>query len=398
MESEPGQEKPNQRFELIGDELFWKAKGGTLARVLQQGQTEPILFLFHNDPTAGHFGATKTHAKIQKMYYWPKMYEEIKKYVESCHKCQIQGIHRKNNPIFAIEPTGPWKRVGIDFIGPMPITEKGNRYIITAIDYFTRFPEARAVPRATAQEAAKFIYEEIICRHGIVDIIHSDQGTHFNNDLIKTLMKRFDMKHHQITAYHPQSNGLVERLNGTLKKTLVKIMENVNTWDEMLHPALFAYRTAPIESIGTSPAFLEYGREVQLPTAIGKSETMWERIKKLVIDVPIFRKEAQDKLKEHQKRQAQPKRTQDFECGQQVLLRKYTHGWHEPKWEGPYTIIKKYSHGTYQLEDEDGRSTKPINGDHLKLYKGRLFMKPIIVIENLPNYDNSKNGSSSKRY
>src|SRR5215208_1624765 len=169
----------------------------------------------------------------------------------------------------------------------MPITEKGNRYVITAIDYFTRFPEARAVPRATAQEAAKFIYEEIICRHGIVDIIHSDQGTHFNNELIKALMKRCDMKHHQVTAYHPQSNGLVERLNGTLKKTLVKIMENVDSWDEMIPPALFAYRTTPIESIGTSPAFLEYGREVRIPLEITKGETIWERIKKLVIDVPI---------------------------------------------------------------------------------------------------------------
>lgn len=381
MIDEPALNKANRKFELIGEELFRKAKGGTMAKVLRKGQTEPILFLFHNDPTAGHFGANKTYAKLQRLYYWPKMYDEIKKYVESCHECQIQGVHRKNNPIYAIEPNAPWKRVGIDFIGPMPITEKGNRYVITAIDYFTRFPEARAVPRATAQEAAKFIYEEIICRHGIVDIIHSDQGTHFNNELIKALMKRFDMKHHQVTAYHPQSNGLVERLNGTLKKTLVKIMENVDTWDEMIPPALFAYRTTPIESIGTSPAFLEYGREVRIPLEITKDETIWERIKKLVIDVPIFRKEAQDKLREHQKRQAQPKHTKEFECGQKVLLRKYTHGWHEPKWEGPYEITKKYSHGTYQLEDEDGRLTKPINGDHLKLYKDRLFMKPIIVIE-----------------
>ena len=193
---EPARKKSNQKFELIGEDLYRKAKGGSMAKVLRKGQTEPILFLFHNDPTAGHFGANKTYAKMQRLYYWPNMFAEVKKYVESCHECQVQGVHRKNNPIYPIEPNAPWKRVGIDFIGPMPITEKGNRYVIIAIDYFTRFPEARAVPRAIAQEAAKFIYEEIICRHGIVDIIHSDQGTYFNNKLIKALMKRFDMKHH----------------------------------------------------------------------------------------------------------------------------------------------------------------------------------------------------------
>ena len=112
------------------------------------------------------------------------MYEDIKQYVESYHKCQTQGLTRKNNPTYPIEPSGPWQQVGIDFIGPMPITTSGKHYIIMAIDYFTQWPKARAVLRATAYEAAKFIYEEIICQHGIVDIIHSDQGTHFNNELI----------------------------------------------------------------------------------------------------------------------------------------------------------------------------------------------------------------------
>ena len=112
-------------------------------------------------------------------------------------------------------------------MGPLSLTSQGNRYIITTVDYFTRWPEARAVPQASAQQAAKFIYEKIICRHDIVDVIHSDQGMHFVNDLIKRLTEKFDMKHHKITAYHPQANGLVERFNGTLKQTLAKIFAGV---------------------------------------------------------------------------------------------------------------------------------------------------------------------------
>ena len=93
------------------------------------------------------------------------------------------------------------------------------------MDYFTRWPEARAVPYANAEAAARFIYEEIICQHDIVNVIYTNQGIHFVNELLKELVEKFQMKHHRVTAYHPQANGLVERFNGTLKKTLSKICE-----------------------------------------------------------------------------------------------------------------------------------------------------------------------------
>src|SRR4030095_2944691 len=131
----------------------WKSP----VKVLQQGEVEPIMYLYHNDPIAGHFGIEKTFQKIKRTYFWPQMYEEIRRYVQSCHKCQVQSRRKKNNELHPIEPTAPWERVGIDFVGPLTTTERGNKYIITAIDYFTRWPEVRAVPEATAEEAAKFI-------------------------------------------------------------------------------------------------------------------------------------------------------------------------------------------------------------------------------------------------
>src|ERR1044071_131033 len=164
---------------------------------------------------------------------------------------------------------------------------QGNRYIITAIDYFTRWPEAKAVPQANAQNAAKFIYEEFICRHGTINIIHSDQETHFVNETINDLMKRFDMKHHKVTAYYPQANGLVERFNGTLKKTLAKLSEESDQWDELIYPALFAYRSSPIESIGVPPAFLEFGRTLRYPLAQLPGETIWQKVKQLIDKFPL---------------------------------------------------------------------------------------------------------------
>ena len=96
----------------------------------------------------------------------------------------MQGRPNNVKPTFALAPVAPWERVGIDFIGPLPVTEKGNHYIITAINYFTRWSEAKAVPHATAEQAVEFLYENIICRYGLVKYFHTNRGTYFNNELM----------------------------------------------------------------------------------------------------------------------------------------------------------------------------------------------------------------------
>ena len=131
----------------------------------------------------------------------------------------------------------------IDFVGPLPLTTSGNKYIIVAMDYFTKWPEAKAVSNATAEQVAIFIYEDIICRHGCPQRILSDRGTHFNNEMIAKLVDKFSMRHLLSTPYHPQTNGLVERFNRTLKESLAKLADEDN-WDKYIAPTLFAYRTS----------------------------------------------------------------------------------------------------------------------------------------------------------
>ena len=81
------------------------------------------------------------------------------------------------------------------------------------MDYLTKWPEARAISEATAEKVAEFIYEQIICQHGCPQIILSDRETHFNNNMIKRLLEKFNINHLLSTPYHPQTNGLVERFN-----------------------------------------------------------------------------------------------------------------------------------------------------------------------------------------
>src|SRR3954464_7674012 len=110
----------------------------------------------------------------------------------------------------------PFAKIGIDIVEPLPLTTKGNRYIVVAIDYLTKWPEAEAISEATGKRVAKFIYQVIICRHGCPKQLLSDRGTHFRNELVDNLLKKFEIQHLLSTPYHPQTNGLVERFNRTL--------------------------------------------------------------------------------------------------------------------------------------------------------------------------------------
>jgi len=144
------------------------------------------------------------------------MYEDIRGYVQTCDACQRRGNPKANNILHLIKSKASFQRIRIDIVEPLIITKKGNGYIVTAIDYFTKWPIAKAIKEATAKTVSKFIYEKIICEHGCPQVLQSDRGTHFVNRVIQDLSEKFRIKHRLSTPYHPQTNGLVERFNHTL--------------------------------------------------------------------------------------------------------------------------------------------------------------------------------------
>ena len=132
-------------------------------------------------------------------------------------------MHEHKGP--AKTPLRPFQHIGIDVQGPLPVTEKGNWYIVVAVDWLTKWPEAVAVQEADAQTIAEFLYKDLIARHGIPEEITTDRGTEFNNELIQAMCQWFRIKHIQTIAYHPQGNGLVEQMNQTIKNGLAKLIE-----------------------------------------------------------------------------------------------------------------------------------------------------------------------------
>ena len=150
------------------------------------------------------------------------MYEDIRTYVRTCNTCQRRRKEKYTKSPQLVKVTTAFAHIRIDIIGPLPRTLRGNRYIIMAIDYLTKYPETRALQLADSLSIVPFIYEDIICRHRIPLEITSDRGTEFVNELVRTLCQQYKIRHIITTAYHPQGNGLTERVNQTVKNTLAK--------------------------------------------------------------------------------------------------------------------------------------------------------------------------------
>jgi Integrase zinc binding domain len=122
-----------KKFELKNDQLYLNGR-----KIIQRHEVEDICAVFHDDPTGAHFAFDTIYEKIKKRYFWNTMYKDIEEYCKSCDACQRRGGPKKNNILSPIAPTDLFYRWGIDIVGPLPVTERGNRYIVVAMDYFSR--------------------------------------------------------------------------------------------------------------------------------------------------------------------------------------------------------------------------------------------------------------------
>jgi hypothetical protein len=318
------------------------------------------------------------------------MYKDIAKYVKTCYECQQRGSTKQNNPKKTIAPTGMFERWGIDIVGPLLATEVGNRYIIVAMDYFTRWPEARPLKAANSETVATFIYEEIICRFGAPQVLQSDQGTHFVNEVIKQLTAKFKIRHSLSSPYHPQSNGLVERFNKSLCEGLAKVGETIHDWDKYVQPVLFAYRVKELRISKKSPYELVYGKEPILPAdkPVEKGYSIMERLMDLTEKVPQLRETARRAMKQVQQQldekfAGQPQTK--FKIGDLVWYYDKAKAMRhdtklEPKWKGPYQVVAVLDKGAYKLSCDGKELKTTANGNLLKKYHGRSNWEPVVLL------------------
>ncbi|GJZ92358.1 reverse transcriptase domain-containing protein [Tanacetum coccineum] len=212
-----------------------------------------ILTACHNGPTGGHHRANYTAKKVfDSGFYWPTIYRDAHDLVTLCDTCQRQGkiLQKDEMPQNAIQVCEIFDVWGIDFMGPFP-SSRGNKYILVAVDYLSKWVEAKALPTNDARVVVK-ILNSLFARFGTPRAIISDSDTHFCNDQFTKVMLKYGVSHRLSTTYHPQTSGQVEVSNCGLKRILERtIGENHASWSDKLDDALWAFRTAfktPIRS------------------------------------------------------------------------------------------------------------------------------------------------------
>ena len=222
-----------------------------------------ILKQAHESLFSGHLGVNKTLRKIARNFYWPKLRKDVRRHCKTCHPCQLTGKPNQIIPKAPLVPIPvveqPFYRIIIDVVGPLPRTKSGKEYIFTIMDKVTRFPEAIAVRSIKAPNIVSHLID-FFSRFSLPREIQSDQGSNFMGKYFKGKMDEFGIKHVVSTAYHPESQGALERFHQTIKSMLKKYcLEHGSDWDRELPFALFAIRSAPNESLGFSPFDLIFG-------------------------------------------------------------------------------------------------------------------------------------------
>ena len=327
-------------------------------------------------------------AKIRRRYFWPGMGADVRHWTASCDDCAARITQRQKRAKMKKYQFGaPMERVALDIMGPLPKTTRGNKYVLVIGDYFTKWIEAYFMPNQEAQTVADILTREFIARYGAPMEIHSDQGRNFESAIFQDVCKILGVKKTRTTAFHPQSDGFIERFNRTLQQMLIQYVNAGQTdWDKAVPLVLAAYRATPQETTGQSPNMLMFGREINMPVdliagvppgeepaeATEYGQELRDRLTRLYQAVRL----KTGKEMNRQKRLYDRGKTEDrFKAGDLVWQRTTvrTKGKSpklQKKWRGPHMIVERYSDVTYLVAESAVKSPKVVHYDRLKKYQG----------------------------
>lgn len=212
-----------------------------------------------------HPGVKSTRKQMCSKFFWPSMNKEVSDWTRACISCQRAKVHRHVvTPLNEFPPSARFEHIHIDIVGPLRLSND-RRYCVTIIDRCTKWPEAVPVLEITAEEVAKALYVNWITRFGCPLRISTDQGRQFESSLFRSLMIKFGISRIRTSAYHPQSNGMIERWHRSFKAALMA-RGTTTQWTEELPTVLLGLRTALRINNSLSPAMMTYGTTLRLPS------------------------------------------------------------------------------------------------------------------------------------
>ena len=377
-------EESNPKYEIKDEILYRKSEAGTLVYELPSSLIDIAIGLCHDQRAFAHGGAERTLINCKKRYHYPHLSRLVREYVASCDSCNRHKtpthlgkakIHRYPASLL------PWQRTSMDFLGSFPLTKRGNRYIIVFVDFMTRYVELEAIPRQTAERAARSLLNCVIKNHTTPEVLISDRGGAFTSDIFRELSKLCGINKVFTTAYHPASNGLCERANRRVLDALRHIVRSdQKNWDECLVIAQMALNNSYNCTVGDTPSFLLRHYDPRLPADLvnpppqnevgnefnrnlsERSFKIFELIRKHMI---IYNQTEEFRMK-GRKETLRDK----FQVGSRCFIKSVrppgVNRKLYKKWSGPFRIMKDLGRNRYEICDLKTLKTKIYHADNLK--------------------------------
>ncbi len=385
-------------FAILKDRLYRvtqdaQSKQDTTQLLVPKSRREMLFQAAHCNPMAGHLGQAATLNRLMARFFWPGIHENVRRWCAACRECQL--VNPPASPKAPLCPLPlmqvPFERIGMDLIGPLERSARGHRFALVLVDYATRYPEAVALRNISAKSVAEALFS-MISRVGIPKEILTDQGTAFMSRTIRELYELLGIKSVRTSVYHPQTDGLVERFNRTLKTMIRKFVhEDAKNWDKWLEPLLFAVREVPQASTGFSPFELLYGRQPRGVLDVlretweeGPSESKNEiqHVLDLRTKLHTLGQLSMENLLQAQDKQSRlynrGTRLRKFAPGDKVLVLLPTSSSKLlAKWQGPFEVTRRVGDLNYEVVRTDRSGARQIY--HLNLLKKWSEVEPVML-------------------
>ena len=346
---------------------------------------DTVLEESHAGSLGGHLGEDRTLSRIREKFFWPGYAEQVRQWCKICVRCAMRKNPTKtrHGALQSVRTGYPMQMVAADIMGPLPTSKNGNRYILVASDYFTRWVEAYAIPNQEAITVARKLVNNMFCRFSLPEQLHTDMGAQFESKLIKEMCTLLHINKTHTTPYHPQSDGLVERLNRTIQAMLATAIDEKDEWEECLPKVCLAYNTSEHSATGFTPFYMMFGRQANMPLDIiyGTPTSTRKDCAHYTMELKKTLEQAYQLARQNMGTAAARQKElydrkvhgEKFTVGQLVWLcnpvvpRGNSRKLHSP-WVGPYKVVKCISETVYRIQDSRApRKRIVVHFDRLKL-------------------------------
>ena len=321
----------------------------------------------------GHYGVTAIFKRIlEDGFWWPAMYADITEAVKDCEQCQKFTVGKHGyHPAQSVHASLPGDHYIVDLM-ELPLTEDNREQALVLIDVFTGFVVLRALRDKRASTIARELWD-IFTLIGPPQVIQSDRGTEFVNEIVDALMKHEGVSHRVISAYHPQADGKVERAIQTVRNTLNKLLHGASIyWPLYLSFVQLTYNHKISELTGSSPFSLMFGRKMNSLTDYTNVEAKpvnmdkWKQHQEEIISLiyPAIDLRSQRIQQHYVKKMDNMRRRvlqRELPAGSKVMILDpdfIKSPWSRPKdrsrYIGPFFIVRRAMHGPYILRAADG--------------------------------------------